>query len=98
MALHFVNNTVSYFLSSFQNRVNAVSALSLTVFIYICTIVLGYAGKKYLDSKGIKLFSCLKRENGPFKNIKAVFGAPAGLTAFYLLLFFAALGSYNNLI
>jgi membrane protease YdiL (CAAX protease family) len=98
MMLHCLNNTVSFFMSTFQNRVNAVSALSLIVFVYICIIAFGYSGKKYLDSKGIKLSRVMQKEQEMFKKFKTVFAAPMGLVAFYLLLFLAAYSSYNNLV
>lgn len=98
IALHFVNNTISYLLTVFQNRANAVSVLGMTMFVYIVAIVLGWAGKKYLEKNRVNLSAWYVRGSDVGKKLLFVKNSYAAVAAFGLLLFFAALGSYNNLV
>ena len=99
MALHCLNNSMSFFMFSFQNRANAQSALTLTIFIYVCVLIFGFAGKKLLENKGIYLSVCtVGKDFDMIKKLLYCRKAYMAVAAFGLLLFFAALGSYNSLI
>ncbi len=98
MALHCLNNSVSFFLSYFRLRVNAVSALSMITFVYVFVIVLGFNGHRILKKNNMKLTGCISRE-GDAKGKLAIFAKSyVAVAALGLLLFFAAVGSYNSMI
>ena len=98
MALHCLNNSVSFFLSYFRLRVNAVSALSMITFVYVFAIVMGYNGYRILKRNGVKLTACISRENDTKGKLAVFAKSYVAVAALCLLLFFAALGSYNSLI
>lgn len=98
MALHCLNNSISFFLAYFRQRVNAISALSMTVYIYISVLILGFAGYHYLSKHGIKLTACLVPDSDIRGKTEQFFKSYIALAAFGLLIFFGALGSYNNLV
>lgn len=98
MLLHCLNNSISFFMLAFQNRANAHSALVLIMFVYACAIIFGYAGKKYLDGKGIKLSSCFEKDTELFKKFAYFRKAYMAVAALGLMVFFALLGSYNSLV
>ena len=98
MALHCLNNSVSFFLSYFRLRVNAVSALSMITFVYVFVIFLGFNGHRILKKNNMKLTGCISRE-GDAKGKLAIFAKSyVAVAALGLLLFFAAVGSYNSMI
>lgn len=98
MALHCVNNSISFFLSYFRLRINAVSALSMITTVYVFVIALGFNGYRILKKNNIKLTGCICRD-GDAKGKLAVFAKSyVAVAALCLLLFFAALGSYNSMI
>lgn len=97
MLLHFVNNTVSFFIMYFQQQVNAVSALTMIAYINVATIVLGFIGKIYLDKNNIHIKDYIQKDNELIKKITASSKSYFALSAFALLLFFAAYQSFISL-
>lgn len=98
MLLHFVNNTLAFLLSAFQQRANAVSAVSFSVYVYILAIVLGIAGARYLKRRGISFAFGYKRSQDTKLKFTCMFKGGVGLTALCLLVFIAAYNSYRLLI
>ena len=96
--LHFVNNTLSFVMLGFQQRANAVSAVSLMIYIYVMTIILGYAGLKYIQKNKINLAFSFVRTREIGTKVKTLFKSYAGLGALCLLLFLAAYQSFRALI
>lgn len=98
MALHFVNNTISYLLTVFRGRANAVSVLGMIIFVYTAAIIFGIAGKKYLDKTGTNLRGWFVRGSDVGRKLAFVKNSYAAVAALCLLVFFAALGSWNSLV
>ncbi|MBE6887566.1 MAG: CPBP family intramembrane metalloprotease [Ruminococcaceae bacterium] len=98
MLLHCLNNSISFFMLAFQGRANAHSALVLIIFVYVCAIIFGYAGKKHLDSRGIKLSACFEKDSDLLKKFIYCRKAYMAVAALGLMVFFALLGSYNSLV
>lgn len=98
MLLHFINNSISFFMQVFQQRVNAISALSLTVYLYVLVLIFGYIGKRYIDKKGIHLRSCYAKDSLLLQRLVRAGKSYVLLCAVLLLVFFASLGSYNRLV
>lgn len=97
MLLHFVNNTVSFFIMYFQQQVNAVSALTMIAYINVATIVFGIIAKLYLDKNNIRIRDYIRKDDELFKKLMASSKSYFAISAFALLLFFAAYQSFISL-
>lgn len=98
MFVHFLNNTMSFFILYFQQRVNAVSALSMIAYINIFVVIIGVVGKRYLDKKGFSWKKIFFRDSELTAKLGYISKSPVAVTAFAMLLFFAAFQSYHNLV
>ncbi len=98
MFVHFINNTMSFFILYFQQRVNAVSALSMVAYINIFVLILGFVGKRYLDKKGFRWKKVFTKDTELSAKLLHISKSPIALTAFGLLLFFAAYQSFHNIV
>ena len=98
MLLHFANNSISFFMTAFQQRANAHSALVLMVFVYVCAIIFGIWGKKHLDSRNIHLSACFEKDRELLKKLFFCRRAYMAMAALCLMIFFAALSSFYSLI
>ncbi len=98
MFVHFVNNTMSFFILYSQQRVNAVSALSLVALTNIFVLILGFVSKKQLDKRNFRWKKVLVKDTELSAKLLHISKSPIALTAFGLLLFFAAYQSFNNLV
>ena len=96
--VHFINNTMSFFILYFQQKVNAVSALSMIAYINIFILILGFVGKRYLDRQGFRFKKVLTKDRALGEKLGAVSKSPVAITAFAMLLFFAAYQSFHNLV
>ena len=98
MLVHFINNTMSFFILYFQQRVNAVSALSMIAYINIFILILGFVGKKHLDKCGFKFKKVLGRDKAMGEKLGCIFKSPVAVTALAMLVFFAAYQSFHSLV
>lgn len=98
MLLHFVNNSLSFVQIAFQQRANAVSAISLTAYIVIMAIVFGWAGLKYMRKTGVNMAFSFVRVKDAGAKFGTIFKSYVGLTAILLLLFLAAYQSFQSLL
>lgn len=98
MLVHFINNTISFFVMYFQQQVNAVSALSMIAYINIFVIVLGVVGMRYLSKSGFKWKKMFRKDSELTAKIGYITKSPVAVCAFAMLLFFAAYQSFHNLV
>jgi len=96
--LHFVNNTVSFALTAFQQSENAASAVFFSVYIYLMAMILGYAGFKHIQKSKVNLAFSFTRMRDIKLKATGLFQSYVGLCAFGLLLFMAAYNSYLALV
>lgn len=98
MFVHFINNTMSFFILYFQQQVNAVSALSMVAYINIFVLILGVVCKRYLNTRKFRWKKVLLKDKELTAKLGRISRSPIALTAFGLLLFFAAYQSYHNIV
>ena len=98
MLVHFINNTVSFFVMYFQQQVNAVSALSMIAYINIFAIVLGVVGMRYLSKSGFRWKKMFYKDAELTVKLGYITKSPVAVCAFGMLLFFAAYQSFHNLV
>ena len=98
MFVHFINNTMSFFILYFQQRVNAVSALSMVAYINVFVLILGFVGKRYLNKTKFRWKKVLAKDTELSAKLLHISQSPVALTAFGLLLFFAAYQSFHNIV
>lgn len=98
MILHFVNNSIAFFISYFQQRVNPIYALTMIIYINIVVIVLGIVGKIYIDKNNIKITEIMEKDKELAKKLMVISKSYVGLAAFALLLFLAVYQSFCLLV
>ena len=98
MLVHFINNTMSFFMLYFQQQINAVSALSLVALVNVFVLILGFVAKRYLDKNKFRFKKVLVKDEELSAKLLSVSKSPVALTAFGLLLFFAAFQSFHNIV
>ena len=98
MLVHFINNTISFFVMYFQQQVNAVSALSMIAYINIFVIVLGVVAMRWLSKSGFKWKKIFHKDPELTAKLGYVAKSPVAVCAFSMLLFFGAYQSFHNLV
>ncbi|MBR6518377.1 MAG: CPBP family intramembrane metalloprotease [Oscillospiraceae bacterium] len=98
MFVHFVNNTMSFFMLYFQQKVTAVNALSMVAFINVFVLILGFVGIRYLNKTKFRWKKVLAKDGELSSKLLHISKSPIALTAFGMLLFFAAYQSFHNIV
>ena len=98
MLVHFINNTISFFVMYFQQQVNAVSALSMIAYINIFVIVLGVVAMRWLSKNGFKWKKIFYKDLELTAKLGYIAKSPIAVCAFAMLLFFGAYQSFHNLV
>lgn len=98
MLVHFINNTMSFFMLYFQQRVNAVSALSLVAYINVFVLILGFVAGRHLNKTRFRFKKVFLKDTELSAKLLYISKSPVALTAFGLLLFFAAYQSFHNIV
>lgn len=97
MALHFVNNAISFTMMYMTDNVGGVSALSFGIYLNIFVIVFGLISRAYLHKMDFRMSQMLKNDEKLEDKIYLFFKSPMAVIALLLFIMMLAEQLYKGI-
>lgn len=95
--LHFVNNSVSFFMMYAQANIGGISALSFGIYLNLFVVIFGLMSRAYLHKINFRLSSMFKGDDKLDEKISLLFKSPVAVVAIICFIVITAEQLYRGI-